>query len=219
MGILGIRNRTENWKTARTFAPFFDDAELRLALVKRLGAPSDTRPENVQLELFWKGMRDYIHGAGGKRPTEEELAKLYEELFPGLQSKIRDFRSDDGLTFEPLKPQNYQVSRPAGLRDNLKNTEIDIVLQTKERLYIGEAKDESGFHAGGSLILVHQLIRQYVVARILVNLTGDGKEVAPFIVRNEPKGREPAQVQFMVVQGWLKRENILTWSDIEKLTT
>ena len=77
MGILGIKNRTENWKTARTFAPFFDDAELRLALVKRLGAPSETKPEDIQLELF-----------------------------PDLQSKIRDFRSDDGLTFEPLKPQN-----------------------------------------------------------------------------------------------------------------
>ena len=190
MGILGIKNSTENWKTAQTFAPFFSDESLRLELVRKLGDPLDTKPEDIQLELF-----------------------------PDLQSKIRDFRSDDGLTFEPLKPQNYQVSRPAGLRDNLKNTEIDIVLQTKERLYIGEAKDESGFHAGGSLILVHQLIRQYVVARILVNLTGDGKEVVPFIVRNEPKGREPAQVQFMVVQGWLKRENILIWSDIEKLTT
>ena len=218
MGILGIRNRTENWKTAQTFAPFFSDESLRLELARKLGDPLDTKPDDVQLELFWKGMRDYIHGAGGKRSTEEELAKLYDALFPDLQSKIRDFRSDDGLTFEPLKPQNYQVSRPAGLRNNLKNTEIDIVLQTKERLYIGEAKDESGFHAGGSLILVHQLIRQYVVARILVNLTGDGKEVVPFIVRNEPKGREPAQVQFMVEQGWLKRENILTWGDIEKLT-
>ena len=31
MGILGIPNRTENWKTARYFSPFFRDKDARLS--------------------------------------------------------------------------------------------------------------------------------------------------------------------------------------------
>ena len=60
MGILGIKNRTENWKTAQTFAPFFSDENLRLGLVRKLGEPLETEPDDVQLELFWKGIRDYM---------------------------------------------------------------------------------------------------------------------------------------------------------------
>ena len=218
VGILGIRNRTENWRTARTFAPFLSDAELRLVLAEKLGEPSGTKPEDVQLELFWKGMRDYIHKVEEGRLTGKELANEYCALFPNLRKEVNRFSGNEGrIRLETPHGWNYQVSRPTALSDNLKNTEIDIVLQTKDRLFIGEAKDESGFHADGSLVLVHQLIRQYVVASILVELTSCAKEVVPFIVRKKPSGREPAQVQFMLGQGWLKRGNILTWGDIEKL--
>ena len=104
------------------------------------------------------------------------------------------------------------------LYKNLRNTEIDIVLETRERLYIGEAKDESGFGANGNLVLAHQLIRQYVMAKILLELKGGSQsKVVPFIVRNEPKGKNPAQIQFMKSRGWLKEGNILTWKEVEKL--
>ena len=56
-----IENRTENWKTAREFAPLFRDCNLRLELAKKLGEPNGTQPDQVRLELFWKGMRDYLH--------------------------------------------------------------------------------------------------------------------------------------------------------------
>ena len=63
MGILGIDNRTENWKTAHTFAPFFEDANLRLKLVPgetcqslSRNAPTFHRATS-SMELFWKGMR------------------------------------------------------------------------------------------------------------------------------------------------------------------
>ena len=36
MGILGITNRTENWKTAKSFAPFFKNKCARVALAHRL---------------------------------------------------------------------------------------------------------------------------------------------------------------------------------------
>ena len=67
MPILGIENRTENWRTARTFAPLFGDAALRrqfasLLLGEPVGAP-------VSLELFWHGARDYVHAQGGRTPS------------------------------------------------------------------------------------------------------------------------------------------------------
>ncbi len=215
MGILGIKNRTENWKTAKTFAPFFNKPDLRLKLVERLGEPEGTDPDEVKLELFWKGMRDYIHGAEPK-PTEATLAKMYKRMFSDLRLHIGGFHADDGVEFDPLKEWNYSPPHPEeaqALYKNLRNTEIDIVLESKGRIYVGEAKDESGFGANGSLVLVHQLVRQYVMAKILVDLLRTKHEVVPFIVRNNPKDeqKEPAQVQFMLEQKWLQPENILTW--------
>ena len=50
MGILGINNRTENWKTVQHFHGLSDAAKVRL--VRRLGEPKDTAAEEVSLELF-----------------------------------------------------------------------------------------------------------------------------------------------------------------------
>ena len=41
---------------------------------------------------------------------------------------------------------------------------------------------EMSLSPDGSLVLVHQLIRQYVMAKILVDLTKTGKEVVVFVV-------------------------------------
>ena len=69
MAILGITNRTENWKTARYFAPLFEHRSVRLA--RRLLTEEEERatlqPGDVRLELFWYGMRDYFHRAGKGR--------------------------------------------------------------------------------------------------------------------------------------------------------
>ena len=94
--------------------------------------------------------------------------------------------------------------RMANLGNNLVNTEIDIVLQSPNHLFIGEAKHEMTFGANGRLVLVHQLIRQYVMAKILMDrLESDGlakKNVIPFVVGDDvgslKKGR---QVEFMVI--------------------
>ena len=75
--------------------------------------------------------------------------------------------------FAKLQCFNYDPS-PEGAKkklfDNILNTEIDIVLETPTHLFIGEAKHEMGFGADANLVLVHQLIRQYVVATILLKL-------------------------------------------------
>ena len=89
-------------------------------------------------------------------------------LFPKLRDKIRTF---DG--FNVIQPHNYDIAsgdQRQRLLNNLLNTEIDVVVKSPERLYIGEAKYKSGFHADGNLVLVHQIVRQYVMARLLIHV-------------------------------------------------
>ena len=103
------------------------------------------------------------------------------------------------------------------------NTEIDIVLETPERLYIGEAKFKSGFNANGSLVLVHQFVRQYVMATVLLDVLGCTRKVVPFVVTERPypadSTRCPHQVKFVVRQGWMDDTHILTWEILAKLAS
>ena len=231
-GILGIDNRTENWKTAQAFAPFFENPNARLALANRLLKPLGEElkgdgNEEVKLEQFWKGMRDYVRER--KKRNEEPLTAeccghLYEKLFPDLRLSIQGYQKHNpcGLS---LAEHSYDVStekRKKKLYSNLYSTEIDIVLDTSSYLFIGEAKDESDIDAKLQYILVHQLIRQYVTARILVSLSENysHKTVIPFIVGTKVEGlKNKHQVDFMALdaQGWLRKGNILCWKDIDKL--
>ncbi len=103
---------------------------------------------------------------------------------------------------------------------NIRNTDVDVILETPHHLFVGEAKHEMSFGADGNLVLVHQLIRQYVMAQILVELCGGSgvKSVIPFVIGDNIDGiKKTAQVQFMIEQGWLKAGNILSWKEIESI--
>ena len=231
--ILGIKNRTENWKTAQTFARMYPESIASLAnnLLKpcRTGSDLDSRiiqPGEARLELFWKGIRDYVYTKKLEMPKLiDEFADLYNREFKGLYTQFKSFceTSNDppakrALSF--LSPQNYSVSNCAsrkGIFNNLRNTEFDIVIESPNHLFIGEAKGEMGFGAQGGLVLVHQLIRQFVTARIFLAHLNKRKTVVPFIVRDRPQSKRRAvQVRFMLDQCWLKEENILSWSRVEK---
>ena len=227
MAILGITNRTENWKTARYFAPLF--GHCRVGLARRLlpeGERAVLQPGDVQLELFWYGMRDYFHPRKTKPEADEEtLAGFYSDLFPRLRNKIKDFEGSgesQDLKFQALQDRNYDVSTPdrkKKLAQNLLNTEVDIVLESPTHLFVGEAKHLSTFGASGRDILTHQLIRQHIMATILLRLPGQKeKEVVPFVVGDSREYLEKTlQVQFMLKHGGMRRENVLEWSDIEAL--
>lgn len=224
MSILGINNRTENWKTARYFAPLLLDSYARAELAWKLGEPKDTSGSEVKLELFWKGMRDYVDKIGKDRgDLIGPCAEAYEKLFPDLRADIKKFsqqpknQDSRGGLLEP-KEHNYAASNPNGLWDNLRNTEIDIVLETPNKLFIGEAKGEMGLGTNGNYVLVHQLIRQFVMAKILLHVTGHKKVVVPFlVVADGDYTRRTGQVQFMISQEWLEEKNVLTWGDIGSL--
>lgn len=232
--ILGIRNRTENWKTARTFARMYPENVAALAnnLLKPYSYVSRSefriiKSDEAHLELFWKGVRDYVHTKKvGKLELMNEFAELYNHVFKDLYNRFKSFceTSDDApakraLSF--LNPQNYVVSNnhgKEGLFNNLRNTEFDIIIESPSHLFIGEAKGEMSFGAQGHLVLVHQLIRQFVTATILLAHLNQKKAIVPFIVWNRPNAkRRDVQVQFMLDQNWLKKENILSWSRVERL--
>ena len=208
-GILGIVNRTENWKTAQLVG--LSDAG-KVALARNLGEPNITPADDVRIELFWYGVRD------GK-PDLADAVAIYHRRFADLRQRISDFNAPP---FRALKDHNYVVSRETqkDMYNNLRNTEIDIVLETPKHLFIGEAKQESGFGRSGKLILVHQLVRQFVTATILLDLIGKSKRVVPFVVADYEKldsVNSTAQVAFMVEQGWLKQKNVLSWRDIDAI--
>ncbi len=242
MGILGIENRTENWKTAYCFSPFFRDPSARSILANRLLKPLDkSQSSDVHLELFWYGMRDYIaHLKKEKKPapTPQDLAERYTCLFGDLRGHIEKFIEEFGQsrTLRPLNNTwNYDVGTEDSVKSlysNLARTEIDIVLETSKHLFIGEAKHESKLVGDGSRVLVHQFIREYVMATILVDFRASDdyprKIVIPFVVGDDAKQlKEYHQIRFMISQErkdhdsgkkWLDEKNVLSWDDIENFT-
>ena len=98
-------------------------------------------------------------------------------------------------------------------------------MDAPEYLLIGEAKHKSGFGRDGNLFLVHQLIRQYVLAKILMecwkveNKDKDSeKKVVTFIVGDNRKALlKVNQVNFMTKQEWLNPDNVLSWDCIDAI--
>ena len=229
MGILGITNRTEDWKTAMTFAPFFecDSARTRLAnrLLEPLGEDHEVQQGTAKIELFWYGMRDSVHKLGKKSEvsTYQCFADRYNCQFHDLRELIEEAQEAQDLRLTLHKSWNYKPDgKEKSLYNNLCNTEIDIVLETSKHLFAGEAKHESDLGTNGELVLVHQLIRQYVMARILVDWREfhgwHRKDVIPFVVADkEASLKTKHQVKFMVSQGWLKEENVLSWDCIDEI--
>ena len=174
--------------------------------------------DEIELLLFWKGVRDYVVNGDDKEELKKDFAKRYNSLFPNLRRCIekRPYKVRE------LKDHNYVVEKleqQIELYKKLRNTEIDIVLETSDHLFIGEAKDESPFNFSRNNVLVHQLIREYVMARILVDRLDLDKKVVPFVVGDNAENlKNYSQVKFMCNQGWLNEERILSWKGIANLT-
>lgn len=220
MGILGIENRTENWKTASHFIPLMNINRAG-ALADRLTPNLPPRSEEPKLELFWKGMRDFIHQSAIDTDTlRQNATHLYNNYFTNLRGAVESIKE-----LADLQSHNYDAStheHQIKLFQNLRNTEVDIVLEDSESLFIGEAKHEMSFGADGKLILVHQLMRQYVMARILLDmsLSTASKSIVPFVVGDDAsKLKKISQVRFMINHGWLQEDNVLSWQEIKEMAS
>ena len=220
MPILGSGNGAENWLTARTFAPLFRDGGLRHGFAERLLGEPLPGSADASLELFWRGMRDYIK----ERPEAgdpDDIAQCYARLFPDLRKQVGEFGR-----FRSLREHAYAAAEKDGLARNVKGVEIDIVLETPDHLFIGEAKIDEEFDAVGADVLVHQLVRQYVTATILLDLMRrkkkiEGhKKIVPFIVGGDKdRLHRKEQVRFLIAQHWMRRENVLDWGDVRGLAS
>ena len=206
-----IENRTENWATARVFARFFGTKALPFA--RRLAKPLDTTVEDAWLELFWKGLRDFIAVEKQQGKGDEYWKNRIESCYRTRYSNLRNEVISLGC-FQGLQEHNYAMGDIDGLYNNLYNTEIDIVVQTDQCLFVGEAKVEAKLSARSNLVLAHQLIRQFVMANVLTDLCDSSRQVVPFVVGVDPNQQ---QVKFMIRQGWLKEENVLLWEDVKEL--
>ena len=235
MPILGIENQTENWKTVQTFAPYHASAEARYRLAQRLVQPLgtllDCQPQEIQLELFWNGMRDYLKVAAEWKELPNEKAKIklygskfvdiYNELYTDLLGELR------ASQVTVSKERNYNVSGKEGRRKlyhHLHGTEFDVVLEAPGLLFLGEAKLGGSYNDSNDSVLRHQLVKQYVVANILLSYMGkrnDGGQllIIPFVVSDKPDTlKKSPQAKFMIKRGWLKADNIMSWDDINELT-
>ena len=231
MGILGIDNRTENWKTAKEFCDLSDEGVLKLA--GHLASTSTDDLGELKMELFWKGVRDWLkrQAVGREKQAREELWNSYIANFSRLRSEIclvRSRRTEPKI--RGLEDDNYATHGEATknkLINNLRNTEFDIVLQLREFLFIGEAKQEATFHASSRFVLVHQLVRQFVTARVLLDVTGNNKTLVPFVVGNRRAHLlNTSQVRLMtklrIEDGdglWMREDNVLTWDWLGVIAT
>ncbi len=223
-----VPNRTENWRTARTFAPYIcpdgkpEASSLANSIVSNAKNREFTFPHNeVHLELFWKGFRDYCKEEGIPQNNDEfqvEAIAIYQRLFPDLRKNIESYRGQ----LLNLKPENYVVTNTGESKKrffaNLFNTEIDVVISMPGFLLIGEAKDEQAFGANSKHIMTHQLVRQYVMATILCELIeekcGQKTEVIPFVIGDNAE--KYAQVKLLQHMNWLSPGNIISWQKLWK---
>ncbi|WP_420065100.1 hypothetical protein [Pectobacterium colocasium] len=217
--ILGIKNRTENWTTVNNL---FDLKNKKLIsyLMRNNDDESEPFDDGVQarLELFWYGYRDYLFDNSINLNTINTNA-IYERflrLFPDLQGNVLKFQNGNRRCLRVEEAVNYSFQRedaPLRLFQNIRHTEIDIVIETRNKLYIGEVKDSQTFGADGRLFLPHQLLRQYIMARILIDELGRNLDVVPFIISNSENTRKNGQIQLMVNLGYLDMKNVFTWEN------
>ena len=146
MIISSINNRTENWKTAETFVPLLKSGIHSLA--RELGEKETTSKSDIHMQLYWKGMRDHQHQDPGHY-SQDDIAERFNRLFPNLHKSVSEYRRDeDDRGFKELNVDNYVANTPRqrkALLSNLLHTEIDIVVESPQNLFIGEGETPDEF--------------------------------------------------------------------------
>ena len=216
-GILGIENRTENWKTARTLVKILNqkkENEFATEIINNTeGQKVKVAQGDVRLELFWKGFRDLVNAGDSERLKTQAIDKYND--FKGIGRTIRNY----GLH---VSNDNYETSASdfeSRLFNNLRSTEIDIVITSNRYILIGEAKCDEDLGADSRLFLTHQLIRQYIKTDIICKIMGAEVKIIPFIVcKDIEKVKNKSQVKLMIEKFGLDPRNIFHWNDLNKYT-
>jgi hypothetical protein len=220
-----IENRSENWLIAKSF---IDGNGLKLAekiteqVLNNVGYSLDLSVE-IEYELFWKGCRDYCDRLEKKSQNSgfrNRALDFYEKNFNNLPDKIKEFNEKSNSPKLRINDDNYVVNEER-LINNLYNTEIDIVIKAGSYLLIGEVKHTQTFGADSSHVLVHQLVRQYVMASILIEelfelgILNEKCTVIPFIIADEnSSAKKTGQVKLLQHLKLLNEKNVISWKEL-----
>lgn len=191
-------------------------------MARNLVTLDETVSENISIELFWYGVRDWLAEKNDTDEKERKKDLLYEaycDRYSYLREDVQSFQSVRyPYKFQDLRPHNYVGSKAhkSELISNLANTEIDVVLETPLHLLIGEAKFESDLDTDSNYVLVHQLIRQYVAIKLLMRILRRKKIIVPFILSKKDLSNS-LQVKFMVSKEWMKEQHCLSWNVFDEI--
>ena len=149
-------------------------------------------------------------------------------VFPHLRDQIENYNLQANSNEHKVnlkEADNYiceQTKKSSEkLYNNLLNTEIDVVLNAPGFLLIGEVKHEQTFGANSRHLLPHQLVRQYVMASIVVDMIEEERQqdtrikVIPFIIGDNLS--KYAQVRLLQYLKLLVPQNVISWSELSTL--
>lgn len=203
MGIMV--NRAENNLTAKVFITLFNSVKPSTKVLKVLGL-EDSGCQDPRIELFWKGFRDY---AIENKDCRDVFLDHYKRIIPGIRDAVRRTRLH-------MRDNFYTEDDRDKIFNELRNTEIDVVFFTQNKIYLGEAKKKEKLGFNGRNILAHQFIRQRVMVEILKGLTGDKREIVSFIVCDRSRMNSLGRMEQVKALGFLdgKRPLVISWQDI-----
>lgn len=219
-----IVNKSENWRIAKLFINGSGEKVAKSIAEKVLLNCNLPNSTSIEYELFWKGYRDYcdhIDGKGRNVDIKDRALQVYNAKFKSLRAEIEKYNASyfPRLNLDDCG-RNYTVSSESidDFFRNLYNTEIDIVIRAGDCFLIGEVKHTQSFSADSGHILVHQLLRQYVVASIILEeisrMESKKFRVIPFIIA-DGNAKNTGQIKLLQHLGWLNEKNIFSWSSFE----
>ncbi len=201
-----IINRAENNLTAKVFVTLFNSLGASGEVLMALGLEKKKCDDQVRFELFWKGFRDY---AITNKDCRENFIKEYKKIIPSIRKAVQCTRLH-------MRDIFYTDSDRDKLFNELRNTEIDIAVFSRQRIYLGEAKRKEKLGFNGRNILAHQFIRQRIMIEILKALTGDQREVVSFIICDRSRIRSLSRMEQVKALTFFdgRRPLVLSWQNV-----
>src|SRR5690554_6541569 len=124
---VNLINRAENNLTAKVFITLFNSVKPASKLLAVLGLEEGECQES-QVELFWKGFRDY---AFEHKDCRNSFFRHYKRIVPSIRNAVKGIRLH-------IRENFYNENDKDKIFNELRNTEIDIAVFTRNKIYLGE---------------------------------------------------------------------------------
>jgi hypothetical protein len=204
-GVGIIINRAENNLTAKVFVTLFNSLRPAGTLLRALEL-EEGKCNQVKMELFWKGFRDY---AIGDSQCRQKFYREYMRIIPGIRAAVKSTRLKMRGTF-------YTGDDRDKLFNELRNTEVDVALFTDNKIYLGEAKRKEKLGSNGRNILAHQFLRQRVMVEVWKALNNDKRDLVSFIICDRTKMKSIRRMEQVKALQFFdgRRPSVISWQDV-----